>query len=72
VPLGEIVIKLVMSVSLKPERILLDHQFTMIQVKFFWVVVGYQCFGGPCCLLQGEVRGVWIDSSRGLPGYDMV
>jgi hypothetical protein len=33
-----------------------------IQVKVFWVVilysdaVGYQCFGGPCCLqLQGEV-----------------
>jgi len=34
----------------------------LIQVELFWVVmrcsivVGYQCFGGPCCLhLQGEV-----------------
>jgi len=34
-----------------------------IQVAVFWVVtpcsvvVGYRCFGGPCCLhLQGEVN----------------
>jgi hypothetical protein len=34
-----------------------------IHVKVFWVVkpcsggVGYQCFGGPCCIhLQGEVK----------------
>jgi hypothetical protein len=39
----------------------LKNQF-QIQVDFFWVVtpcsvvVGYQRFGGPCCLhLQGEV-----------------
>jgi hypothetical protein len=36
----------------------------MIQVEVFWVVtscsvvIGYQCFGGPCCYhLQGEVNG---------------
>jgi hypothetical protein len=35
----------------------------MFQVEVFWVVmpcnvvVGYQCFRGPCCLhLQGEVK----------------
>jgi len=35
-----------------------------IQVKVFWVVslcsvvVGYKCFGGPCCLnIQGEDGG---------------
>jgi len=32
------------------------RRFEKIQVKVFWVVtlcgvtVGYQCFGGPCCL----------------------
>jgi len=37
---------------------------TLSQVKVFWVVmpfivmVGCQCFRGPCCLyLQGEVHG---------------
>jgi len=40
----------------------------MFQVEVFWavtpcsIVVGYQRFGGPCCLhLQGEVSGSWIE-----------
>jgi len=49
----------------------------MLQVEFFWiaipcsVVVGYQCFGGTCCLhLQGEVNGtgkigIGIEYKRG-------
>jgi hypothetical protein len=39
-----------------------------IQVTVFWVttpcsvVVGYQRFGGPCCLhLQGDVIEAWIE-----------
>jgi hypothetical protein len=44
-----------------------------IQVKVFWigipcsVVVEYQCFGGPCCLLlQGEVKMGTVLSSETL------
>jgi hypothetical protein len=47
-----------------------------IHVKFFWVVtlcsvvVGYQCFRGPCCLhLQGEVTGSGKTRHRYRPGY---
>jgi hypothetical protein len=47
-----------------------------LYVEIFWVmtpccdVVGYHCFGGPCCLhLQGEVNdaGKGTDIGRGIP-----
>jgi hypothetical protein len=47
-----------------------------IQVQFFWVVtpcsvvVGYQRFGGPCCLhLQGEVTMEAAEYSETLTSY---
>jgi hypothetical protein len=49
----------------------------MIQVVVFWVmtpcsdVVGYQRFGGPCCLhLQGEVSEAWIENHRIVMWWD--
>jgi len=42
----------------------------MFQAEVFWVVmpcsivVGYQRFGGPCCLLlQGEMKAVWTSET---------
>jgi hypothetical protein len=52
-------------------QIVRSEVFTVVknQVKAFWVVmpssvvVGYQCFRGPCCLhLQVEVTGYWKNS----------